>query len=112
MDGGAAGQQTTSAEDARQGHPTGLCQAAGEPVPATLLCFRRLWSGAFCRDACPLGLLPKAMTISLTQQLEERGVGAIVSFTSFFLKQGLIPRPFFVVRWSLIFTKNHCVYMK
>lgn len=33
-------------------------------------------------------------------------------FYKFFLKQGLIPWPFFVVLWPLIFTKNHCVYMK
>lgn len=33
-------------------------------------------------------------------------------FYKFFLKQGLSPWPFFVVLWPLIFTRNHCVYMK
>lgn len=75
--------------------------------------FWHFWSGAFCRNMHIVGLLPKEVTDSLTQQLEERGGwGTILSFTNFFLKQGLIPRPFFVVLWPLIFTKNHCVYMK
>lgn len=45
---------------------------------------------------CTVGLLPKEVTDSLTQQLEEReGGGDYFVFYKFFLKQGLTPWPFF-----------------
>lgn len=45
---------------------------------------------------------------------QPRGAWGTPVFYKFliFLKQGLIPWPFFVVLWPQIFTKNHCVYMK
>lgn len=69
------------------GHPFRLRQAAREePVPTALLRFLTFLVRCFRRDMHTMGLLPKAVTDSLTQQLDERGGGrgTLLSFTHFF----------------------------
>lgn len=58
--------------------------------------FWHFWSGAFCRNMHIVGLLPKEVTDSLTQQLEERGgVGNYFVFYKFFFKARINPTAIF-----------------
>lgn len=57
-------------------------------------------------------LLPKEVTDSLTQRLGAGAGGSFVLYTFFFKARINSTAIFLVILWPLIFTKNHCVYVK